>query len=742
MALRGSLKDFGLPDVFQLVQLSRKSGILRINGPGAEGSIWFRDGDVFFAQSNWRRELLGQRLVAGQKITPSALARALEMRGAEPPGGRRLGQILIDEGYITQQILEAFVQEQIQDTIFDIMRWDEGEFDFEVLPEVIQEDIGLSVSVENIVMEGSRRLEEWDRIRKRVPSTDMVFRMSTAPGEGTFEISLKPSEWNLLLLTDGTRSVRDLAVATRHTDFEVARTIYGLFSAGLLEVAADAEVEERRADRARREKTRLGRGVARMVHGREPGAEASGVAPAVQRVPTEMPGHELQPPPAGAAGIVAAVTGAAEVERRDVEVPEFLSRGGEEPSVEDLATFEQVLEAVLAQAEAAPSAEAEAAVVEVEVPAVDAGAAATEPTPAAVAEAVASEGTLEVPEVAGGIAAEATAPVAAETEALRPERPAGEVVRTGDFESDLLRLGLGEYPQELREQAERATPEGLPVAEAEAAELAGGAEPVSEYVAPEEGEAEESVEPIEPPATPSAEGLVAGSTPAGGAEVALEPATEEGPGEWSLPEGAAEEVPGLPLEGAREEAVEEAHRETPEEPHLVAGGPHEEVSAERAEVFTGETGEGTVVSVETPGAPKVPSEQPVVEGVFLHEQAAPEGELQEREVEAESAVVTAPELVVQAAADARHEGPAEEDVTAKQPPTGVVFPTAAFGAEVGLGGGLGDELTALTGGGGGRTRPIATVDRVPQREESVTLHRDMMVDRDLLLQIIDGVERL
>jgi len=60
MALRGSLKDFSLPDVFQLIQLSRKSGILRIKRPDAEGSIWFREGDVFFAQSNWRRELLGQ----------------------------------------------------------------------------------------------------------------------------------------------------------------------------------------------------------------------------------------------------------------------------------------------------------------------------------------------------------------------------------------------------------------------------------------------------------------------------------------------------------------------------------------------------------------------------------------------------------------------------------------------------------------------------------------------------------
>ena len=250
MALRGNLKDFSLPDVFQLVTFSRKTGVLRIKrGDGAEGSVWFRDGDVFFAQSNWNHEPLGHGLVRGQRITPQALNRALEIRAKEPEGGRRLGAILVDEGYITERVLESFVQEQIQDSIFDLMRWDEGEFDFEQMPEAVEEDIGLSVSIENIIMEGSRRLEEWNRIRKKIPSTDVVFKMATAPGEGTFEISLKPIEWSLLLLVDGTRSVADLAVETSRTDFEVARILYGLFSAGLLEFASDEEIERLRAER-------------------------------------------------------------------------------------------------------------------------------------------------------------------------------------------------------------------------------------------------------------------------------------------------------------------------------------------------------------------------------------------------------------------------------------------------------------------------------------------------------------
>ncbi len=349
MALRGNLKDFSLPDVFQLVTLSRKTGILRIKrADSAEGSVWFRDGDVFFAQSNWHREPLGERLVSAGKVTPSALARVLDVQKTEGSAGRRLGQILVDEGYITDKVLEAFVQEQIQDTMFDLFRWDEGDFDFDPLEGVPDEDIGLSVSIENIVMEGSRRLEEWNRIKKKIPSMEIVFKMATAPGEGTFEISLKPVEWNLLLLVDGTRSVSDLASETRRTDFEVARVLYGLFSAGLLEVASDEEVEKLRAERGRLE-TRA--------------AEMRGsVAPPAPKKEAAGPG----PAPAAPAAP------APPVEEREHEVPTFLTQQAEEtPSAEDMAVFEQMMGAVLqtppAPVEARP-AEAPSVEIPVETP--------------------------------------------------------------------------------------------------------------------------------------------------------------------------------------------------------------------------------------------------------------------------------------------------------------------------------------------------------------------------------------
>jgi len=362
MALRGNLKDFSLPDVFQLVQLSRKTGVLRIKSTDAEGSIWFREGEVFFAQSNWHRDPLGQRLVTTGRITPSALVKVLDIQKREPSNGRRLGQILVDEGYLTDKVLETFVQEQIQDTIFDLMRWDEGEFDFQLLPDVVDEDIGLSVSIENVVMEGSRRLEEWNRIKKKVPSTEMVFKMATAPGEGTFEISLKPSEWALLLLVDGTRSVAELATEMNKTDFEVARVIYGLFSAGLLEVPGDEEVERLRGERMQREDKLALLDASRRAKDEAAALEAIEIesrllAESEERLRVEQTANseaeevatpELEPLPQLEPERESESEPKAQSDSElPHEVPEFLTVVSGSPSVEDMAVFEEMMEAVL-----------------------------------------------------------------------------------------------------------------------------------------------------------------------------------------------------------------------------------------------------------------------------------------------------------------------------------------------------------------------------------------------------------
>jgi hypothetical protein len=241
VALEGNLRDFSIADMFRLLASGRKTGTLYLERPDAQGKVAFKNGRVFFASSNWHRESLGRRLVKSGIISEKQLRQALGLQKIQKKekAGRRLGQILIDEGYLDGRVLEAFIQDQINDTLFDLFRWEDGELRFEAEETAEDEDIGISVSVENIIMEASRRLELWNRIRQKIPDMDTEFVMAAAPGDKSMEIHLKPREWMLLCFIHGGRSVRELVELTGYNDFETAKILYGMQAAGLIDRVGD-----------------------------------------------------------------------------------------------------------------------------------------------------------------------------------------------------------------------------------------------------------------------------------------------------------------------------------------------------------------------------------------------------------------------------------------------------------------------------------------------------------------------
>lgn len=249
MALEGNLKDFSLADMFRLLASGRKTGTLYMERSGAQGRVCFEKGRVFFAASNFTKESLGRRLVRSGIISEKQLRQALGLQKIQKKekAGRRLGQILIDEGYLDSKVLEGFIQEQLSDTLFDLFRWEDGQLRFEPDDVADEENIGVSVSVDNIIAESGRRLELWERIKQKIPSMDARFIMASSPGEKSIEIHLKPKEWLLLCYLHGGRSVSELARLTGYNDFEVSKILYGMFSAGLVErfgSARDAETAD------------------------------------------------------------------------------------------------------------------------------------------------------------------------------------------------------------------------------------------------------------------------------------------------------------------------------------------------------------------------------------------------------------------------------------------------------------------------------------------------------------------
>jgi hypothetical protein len=230
--LKGSIEDFALSDICRLLSFTKKTGKLEVVRSAGEGKVFFRDGEVYYAVSSLKREPLGQKLIRSGSLTETQLRKALDLNAAT---GERVGEILLRGGAITELQLINAVKGQIEDAAFDLLRWETGEFVFEPHDRFTVE-IPISVSVENLIMEASRRTDELEVVRRKIPSLEVILAVAPAPPQGAREINITPDEWRMLVLVDGRRPVGEILESTGIDEFTGLRTLYGLISSGLLDV--------------------------------------------------------------------------------------------------------------------------------------------------------------------------------------------------------------------------------------------------------------------------------------------------------------------------------------------------------------------------------------------------------------------------------------------------------------------------------------------------------------------------
>jgi len=236
MAIEGPLRELGIHDVFQLLDLSRKTGALRVTSElrHNEGTIYFDSGVIVSAEIRSNPHPLGALLLRTGKITEADLERARDMQQRQGDK-RRLGEILVALGVITQREVERQIRFQIEEVVFEVMSWNEGYFSFNEQPETkVPTEVSVRIPVEALLMEGARRIDEWSRIENRIPHVGVVPSLAPPPESGGGELDLLPPEWEVLALVDGQRSVRGLATELGRSDFEVAKTLFGLESAGVI----------------------------------------------------------------------------------------------------------------------------------------------------------------------------------------------------------------------------------------------------------------------------------------------------------------------------------------------------------------------------------------------------------------------------------------------------------------------------------------------------------------------------
>ncbi len=234
MALRGNLRDFTITQLLNLINLARKTGTLVVEGPSETAKISFRDGKLAYAQVGQEDNSLAAVLNKAKKLS-SGYYKSIQQRGAHITD-KELGLLLINAGYLSQEDILTSLQQYFADIVQRLFTWVEGffHFDNDMLPP--EDRICVRLDLENLIIEGSRQMREWEQLQDEIPSLDMALKFTDRPGTNLRNVNLSVEEWRVVSYINPRNTMRQIASATKMNDLEIRRIVYGLLQAGLVEV--------------------------------------------------------------------------------------------------------------------------------------------------------------------------------------------------------------------------------------------------------------------------------------------------------------------------------------------------------------------------------------------------------------------------------------------------------------------------------------------------------------------------
>lgn len=243
MALKGNLRDFTISQLLNLINIANKSGTLVVDGSGETVSVSFRQGKLAYAQKSQEDNSLAAILYRAKKINSNQL-QSIKMRGNQM-NDKQLGLMLINANYLTQKEILVCLQTHYINLLSGLFTWNEGNFKFENDMPPPGDKITVHIGLENIIMEGTRRVKEWEHLQDEIPSLEIALKFADRPGTNIKNISLSVDEWRVVKYISPKNTLTQIARAAQLDDMQMRRIAYGLIQAGLVEFVRSQGVTAR-----------------------------------------------------------------------------------------------------------------------------------------------------------------------------------------------------------------------------------------------------------------------------------------------------------------------------------------------------------------------------------------------------------------------------------------------------------------------------------------------------------------
>jgi hypothetical protein len=228
MALEGSLRDFGLADILQLIYFQKKTGILSLEGQNDRVSLMFSEGNVVSAESRRRIEdnRIGKILLKKGLIKDDDLRTSLE---EQKTTGVRLGDIFLKQGLVRKEDIEETLVSQMKETVVQLFSWKEGTYQFQTGMVSPNREMPVTLDTQHLLMDGLRIIDEWSLVEGKV-TLDTVFRKT-----GLTEPVMSGAEESILKFVDGESEVSIIIELGGVDNFEATKVLASLMERGIIE---------------------------------------------------------------------------------------------------------------------------------------------------------------------------------------------------------------------------------------------------------------------------------------------------------------------------------------------------------------------------------------------------------------------------------------------------------------------------------------------------------------------------
>jgi len=241
--LKGNLREYSLPKILTDLHRKRATGTLAVSAPNFTKKVYLVKGDAVFAASSYEDDRLGEMLLKAGKITVEQYDKSVSILKRTK---KRQGAILVELGYLTPKDLFWGVKYQVKEIIYSLFQLEDAECEFIEGDVPTDEVITLKMSMGNLIHEGVKKVENWTRIRKEMPDTGIALKLSKDPANLFQGVELSPYDKKLLAIIDGKKTIKEIIDSSWMNSFEAMKTIYVLWSIGILEekIPEKEEVKE------------------------------------------------------------------------------------------------------------------------------------------------------------------------------------------------------------------------------------------------------------------------------------------------------------------------------------------------------------------------------------------------------------------------------------------------------------------------------------------------------------------